>query len=268
MNDEASKQLTDARFKRLVGVQRTTFEEILAVLKTAYQLKHAKGGRKPKLSLGDLLMATLQYVREYRTYEQIAADFGIHESNLIRRSQWVEVTLVQSGVTISRTPLSSEDTVMIIDATEVQINRPKKELANYSGKKKCYAMKAQAIVTSQGRIVSLDITVNYCHDMKLFKMSRRNIGQAGKILADSGYQGLMKIYPQAQTPRKSSKFKPLTVEDKTYNHALSKERSKVENIFAKVETFKMFSTTYRNHRKRFGLRMNLIAGIINHELGF
>ncbi|VLK36320.1 mobile genetic element [Streptococcus pneumoniae] len=71
MNYEASKQLTDARFKRLVGVQRTTFEEMLAVLKTAYQLKHAKGGRKPKLSLEDLLMATLQYVREYRTYEQL-----------------------------------------------------------------------------------------------------------------------------------------------------------------------------------------------------
>ncbi|SNK68602.1 transposase-like protein, IS1381 ISSpn7 [Streptococcus pneumoniae] len=66
----------------------------------------------------------------------------------------------------------------------------------------------------------------------------RNIGQAGKILADSGYQGLMKIYPQAQTPRKSSKLKPLTVEDKACNHALSKERSKVENIFAKVKTFK------------------------------
>ncbi|HHK6282340.1 TPA: transposase family protein, partial [Streptococcus pneumoniae] len=142
-NYEASKQLTDARFKRLVGVQRTTFEEMLAGLKTAYQLKHAKGGRKPKLSLEDLLMATLQYVREYRTYEQIAADFGIHESNLIRRSQWVEVTLVQSGVTISRTPLSSEDTVMI-DATEVKINRPKKQLANDSGKKKFHVMKAQA----------------------------------------------------------------------------------------------------------------------------
>ncbi|VSL95822.1 transposase-like protein, IS1381 ISSpn7 [Streptococcus pneumoniae] len=126
MNYEASKQLTDARFKRLVGVQRTTFEEMLAVLKTAYQLKHAKGGRKPKLSLEDLLMATLQYVREYRTYEEIAADFGIHESNLIRRS--VEVTLVQSGFTISRTPLSSEDTVMI-DATEVKINRPKKRIS-------------------------------------------------------------------------------------------------------------------------------------------
>ena len=118
------------------------------------------------------------------------------------------------------------------------------------------------------RIVSLDIAVNYCHDMKLFKMSRRNIGQAGKILADSGYQGIMKMYSQAQTPRKSSKLKPLTLEDKAYNHALSKERIKVENIFAKVKTFKIFSTTYRNRRKRFGLRMNLIAGIINRELGF
>ena len=126
MNYESSKVLSDARFKRLVGVQRTTFEEMLAVvLKTAYQRKHAKGGRTPKLSLEDLLMATLQYMREYRTYEQIAADFGIHESNLIRQSQWVEATLIQNGFTISKTHLSAEDTV-IVDATEVKINRPKK----------------------------------------------------------------------------------------------------------------------------------------------
>lgn len=129
-------------------------------------------------------------------------------------------------------------------------------------------MKAQAIVTSQGRVVSLDIAVNYCHDMKLFKMSRRNIGQTGKILADSGYQGLMKMYSQVQTPRKSSKLKSLTLEDKAYNHTLSKERIKVENISAKVKTFKMLSTSYRNRRKRFGLRMNLITGIINCKLGF
>ena len=98
---------------------------MLAVLKTFYQLKHAKGGRTSKLSLEDLLMATLQYMREYRTYEQITADFGIHESYLIRRSQWVEATLIQSGFTISKTYLSAEDTV-IVDATEVKINRPKK----------------------------------------------------------------------------------------------------------------------------------------------
>ncbi|MCD0146990.1 transposase, partial [Streptococcus agalactiae] len=124
------------------------------------------------------------------------------------------------------------------------------------------------IVTSQGRIVSLDIAVNYCHDMKLFKMSRRNIGQAAKILAYSGYKWIMKMYSQAHTPRKSSKLKPLTIEDINYNHTLSKDRINVENIFAKVKTIKIFSTTYRNRRKRFGLRMNLIAGMINRELGF
>ncbi|EPU50767.1 transposase IS1381, partial [Streptococcus agalactiae str. Gottschalk 992B] len=111
-------------------------------------------------------------------------------------------------------------------------------------------------------------SMNYEASKQLTKMSRRNIGQAAKILADSGYQGIMKMYSQAQTPRKSSKLKPLTLEDKTYNHTLSKERIKVENIFAKVKTFKIFSTTYRNRRKRFGLRMNLIAGMINRELGF
>ncbi|ESP63154.1 mobile genetic element, partial [Streptococcus pneumoniae BHN427] len=42
MNDEASKQLTDARFKRLVGVQRTTFEEMLAVLKQLINLNTQK----------------------------------------------------------------------------------------------------------------------------------------------------------------------------------------------------------------------------------
>ncbi|VLI98597.1 IS1381 transposase protein A, truncation [Streptococcus pneumoniae] len=60
-------------------------------------------------------------MREYRTYEEIAADFGIHESNFIRRSQWVEITLVQSGVTISKTHLSAEDTV-IVDAILVKRN--------------------------------------------------------------------------------------------------------------------------------------------------
>ena len=119
MNYEASKPLTDARFKGLVGVQRATFEEILAVLETAYQRKYAKGGRTTKLSLEDFLMAALQCIREYRTYEQIAADFGIHESNLIRRSQWVESSLIQSGFTISKTHLSAENTV-IVDATEVK----------------------------------------------------------------------------------------------------------------------------------------------------
>lgn len=51
MNYESSKKLSDVRFKRLVGVERTTFEKMLEILTVAYQAKHSKGGRKPKMSL-------------------------------------------------------------------------------------------------------------------------------------------------------------------------------------------------------------------------
>lgn len=102
MNYENSKSLTDVKFKRLVGVQRETFAQMLQVLNLAYAQLHKRGGRTPKLSLEDLLMATLQYLREYRTYEQIAADFGIDESNLIRRSRWAEDVLIKNGFHIKK----------------------------------------------------------------------------------------------------------------------------------------------------------------------
>ena len=125
MNYENSKSLTDVKFKRLVGVQRKTFAQMLQVLNLAYAQIHKQGGRTPKLSLEDLLMATLQYLREYRTYEQISADFGIHESNLIRRSKWAEDNLIKNGFHIADKMVTSEDTVLV-DATEIRVNRPKK----------------------------------------------------------------------------------------------------------------------------------------------
>ena len=42
----------------------------------------------------------------------------------------------------------------------------------------------------------------------------------------------------------------------------------VENVLAQFKVFKVLSSRYRNRLKRLGLRLNLIAGIINMELGF
>lgn len=96
-----------------VGVKRQTFNEMLACLEQAQASVYQKGGRKLKLSLADLLMATLQYLREYRTYEQIAADFNIHESNLIRKSHWVENTLIQNGFHLQKQDIKDDDIVMV-----------------------------------------------------------------------------------------------------------------------------------------------------------
>ena len=50
---------------------------------------------------------------------------SVHESNLIRRSHWVEETLVQNGFTIGKREIKDTDT-LIVDATEVKIQRPQK----------------------------------------------------------------------------------------------------------------------------------------------
>ncbi|MDR1941664.1 MAG: IS5/IS1182 family transposase, partial [Endomicrobium sp.] len=47
---------------------------------------------------------------------------------------------------------------------------------------------------------------------------------------------------------------------------ISKFRVKVENVIGKIKRFHIISHRYRNRRKRFGLRFNLIAAIHNFEL--
>ncbi len=107
------------------------------------------------------------------------------------------------------------------------------------------------------------------HDFTLFKSSHCDLKQAKSILADSGYQGIAKLYPQAQTPVKSSKNHKLTKEEKAVNRQLSSQRMLVENTFAKFKAFKILSSRYRTpFVKRLGLHVNFIAGIINMELGF
>jgi len=85
------------------------------------------------------------------------------------------------------------------------------------------------------------------------------------LLADSGYQGLLALHANSQIPFKKSKKCPLSVEQKLFNRELSKERIVIENINARIKTFKIMSERYRNRRKRHLLRMNLVCAILNKE---
>ena len=75
--------------------------------------------------------------------------------------------------------------------------------------------------------------------------------------------GIKKLCPNAELPKKRTKLKALTKEDKKKNHKLSSKRIIVEQINAKIKVFKITKYPYRNRRKKFGLRMNLICAIIN-----
>jgi transposase len=115
-------------------------------------------------------------------------------------------------------------------------------------------------------ILATDFCNGSKHDFQLFKESRSVISPATCALADSGYQGLLGLHSNSQTPTKKTKLHPLTKEQKAKNRELSKKRILIENIIRKLKIFRILSERYRNRRKRFGLRFNLIATIYNLEL--
>ena len=131
MKYENMTEYRNEQFRRITGVKRETFEKMLEILKPKHEEKLSKGGRKPKLSLEEMLLASLEYWREYRTYAHIAASYGIHESNMHRLIKWVENVLIKAG-TFSlpgKKALLKSDTdyeVVLVDATETPIERPKK----------------------------------------------------------------------------------------------------------------------------------------------
>ena len=104
------------------------------------------------------------------------------------------------------------------------------------------------------------------HDFKLFKESRVRWIKETKALTDSGYTGIQKIQSTTRLPKKKPKGKPLTKEEKQANRAIAVERVLNENVIGCLKRFKILSDRYRNRRKRFGLRFNLIAGIYNADL--
>ena len=114
------------------------------------------------------------------------------------------------------------------------------------------------------------ICTNFCngkrHDFRLFKESKVRIHPEIKTLTDTGYQGIDKLHHNSELPKKKTKKQPLNKEDKKKNRQLSSVRALNENVIGMIKRFKIIADRYRNRRKRFGLRFNLLAGIYNFEL--
>jgi hypothetical protein len=135
MKYEIIKDYTDKKFRLITGLKHCTFNKMVEILRNAYILKHKRRGRKPKLCIEDMLLATLEYLRENRTYAHIAASYDIDESNIYRTVKWVEDVLIKDG-TFSlpgRKALLKSDTefeIIMIDATETPVERPEKNRKN------------------------------------------------------------------------------------------------------------------------------------------
>jgi hypothetical protein len=115
-------------------------------------------------------------------------------------------------------------------------------------------------------VICTNFTNGKRHDFRLFKESGVHIHPEIRSLTDTGYQGIHNLHQNSALPKKKTKKNPLTKEDKKKNRELSSERVLNENVIGMIKRFKIVSDRYRNRRKRFGLRFNLIAGIYNFEV--
>ena len=137
MRYETVQMLKDEEFKRSTGVRRNTFEQMLQVVEIGLR----DFGRPTKLSRADQLLMTLMYWREYRTEFHIGLTYGVSESTVCRTIKKVENALIRSKQfhLPGKKALQPSDTVIeivLVDATEQPIERPKKDNAGITAAKR------------------------------------------------------------------------------------------------------------------------------------
>ena len=116
------------------------------------------------------------------------------------------------------------------------------------------------------KVICVVVTNGKRHDFRLFKESKTHISQVIRVEADTGYQGIAEIHANSILPKKRTKKNPLSKDDKKYNKEISGARVTNEHAIGFIKRFRIISERYRNRRKRFELRFNLIAGLCNFEL--
>lgn len=124
--------MSAAQFKRLTGVKKEVFAEMLDAI-TAYKQssrKHTSRGAPPKLTYADKLLLMLMYYREYRTQFHIGVTYGIAESTVCEIIKETESILIKDkrfhlpGKKALLTDNGFE--VVLVDVTESPVERPKK----------------------------------------------------------------------------------------------------------------------------------------------
>ena len=141
MKFEQIKEESEEGFRRLTGIKRTTFDVMITILSKAEDQLKEKGGKPNKLGIEERLLMTLEYLLEYRTYFHISRSYGLSESACYRNIRWIEDTLIKEG-TFSlpgRKALLKSDIeyeVVLIDATETPVERPKKNKNTFTLEKR------------------------------------------------------------------------------------------------------------------------------------
>ncbi|WP_264731820.1 transposase family protein [Wolbachia endosymbiont (group A) of Sphaerophoria taeniata] len=262
-------------FRNIIGLTIEEFEKVVEKMRPEWKKVEKQKkchGRRPQLpALEDKLFCVILYYRTYITHRFLGCLFNVHNANVCRLLKKIEPLLAKKVTITKDRGMTPEKILKILaDVTEQQIQRPedsKKRKKSYSGKKRTNTMKTEIVIEEGGRILSVSKSYRgRINDFRIRKQEKYLPIDSIKY-ADSGYQGWQKLQSNVIIPYKKYRKKPLTLEQKDYNRRLVSFRMRVENKIRGIKIFKVMSHVYCNFQKKYNLRFNIIAGIVNlkHE---
>jgi hypothetical protein len=119
-----------------------------------------------------------------------------------------------------------------------------------------------------GLIICVAEAKGSVHDFKLFKRSGVHAFDDILFVGDKGYTGIKSIHANSVTPYKKPRGGKLTEYQKWFNSQIDKYRIFIEHVNRRIKRFKILQQRYRNKQLKHLLRVSLICGIYNFELGF
>ena len=215
--------------RRISGVKQEKFEKCVRKLKPAWgaaQRRKAVAGRPYGIgNLREHLLLLLMYYRTYTTHLFLAQIFKVDEATICRAIKRI-APLAERVLKIKLERLLTENDMqlLIVDATEQRIERPKNQRDYYSEKAHACTIKTEVVIEPNGCI--LRVSKPYegrVHDFEI----RKTEGPLPSvpILADSGYQGLQNEHSAAVIlPKKKPKNGSLSASDQARNSKLARCR--------------------------------------------
>ena len=147
-----------------------------------------------------------------------------------------------------------------------KLSVPKKQKKFYCDKKK-NRLRTQVIFNPRlKKIVSIQIERGRKNDLTIARKHVKELPTYPCVMADLAYKGFHQTKSKLLIPIKKTKNISLPKIAKQINKEISRRRIAIEHINCQLKHFRILTERYRNRRKRFGLRVNLITGILNWML--
>jgi len=265
------------------------FQNLLKESKMQPLIREPGAGRKGVLhEIEEKVFFLLFYLKTYPTYDLVGFFLQVDRSQPCR---WVKAWLPVLEKTLGRTldlpkrkirsvkefiETFPEISDIFIDVTERASRRPSssKNIARrYSGKKKMHGRKNTLITDEHRRIRFFSSTRNgRFHDLTLFKKEAIavNIPKGICVWVDKGYTGIKSLLAEGIScciPKKKSRNKPLSKEEKRENRLISSLRIPVEHAIGGMKRFACMQTKIRNKNWNIEDKMPLLcAGLWNFHL--